>query len=112
MVRGCRWFVSSWLTALFFLIEPGIAAAQDADGDGVPNAQDECPGTPAAAAVDGAGCRSTCNAQMISGDAFARTHLAEIGLANSGAFGSMGGAPSGYHPRVGPQLGLAWVSLG
>ncbi|TMA57297.1 MAG: hypothetical protein E6J75_07930 [Deltaproteobacteria bacterium] len=35
---------------------PAAAAAADADGDGIPDASDRCPGTPAGAAVGGDGC--------------------------------------------------------
>lgn len=37
-------------------IKPGESGTADADGDGVINARDRCPGTPAGIAVDASGC--------------------------------------------------------
>jgi OOP family OmpA-OmpF porin len=37
-------------------IKPGESGTADADGDGVINARDRCPGTPAGTAVDASGC--------------------------------------------------------
>ncbi|TVQ93296.1 MAG: hypothetical protein EA397_04810 [Deltaproteobacteria bacterium] len=84
--------------------------ARDSDGDGVIDAYDLCPETPPSATVDPAGCVDECDAQVIGGDAFARTLLTQIGLNLTGSFGSIGLAPVGYSPRSdgsgGRELGM------
>lgn len=91
--------------ASFFIVASlaSTAAAQDADGDGIPDGRDLCDQTPAGAAIDPAGCASECDAQVIGEDAFARTLLTQVGLNRLGAFGTVGPAPmgEGYFPRPG-----------
>jgi MYXO-CTERM domain-containing protein len=99
----------SWVASLFVaLFVAAPAAAQDADGDGVRNALDLCPGTRVGTTVDAAGCDSFCEAVPVAADQFVRTRWIEVGVGGpAGSFGAPATPPSGWHPRGGnPGIGF------
>ena len=82
------------------LLAPGLAHAQDADGDGVPDVRDVCPTTPPATTVDGAGCDAFCEVVDSTSDVFLRSRLLEVGTHAAGSFGSSIAPPASWHARV------------
>jgi len=92
------------------LLSVSRASAQDADGDGVRNAQDLCPGTGAGVMVDPAGCDAFCEAAGVGADQFIRTRFIEVGAGGpAGSFGAPSTPPSGWHPR-GSNPGLGFIT--
>lgn len=102
---------SPWLDlrrlAAFLLVlgAPALVAAQDADGDGVRDTADECPGTPLGTSVDVTGCDDYCQVVEQGTDVFLRTRFVEMGLREGGSFGSDSDVPAAdatlgpWHPR-------------
>ena len=100
----------SGMVAITLLIS-GVSLAQvvDADGDGVTDAQDLCPGTPTGSTVDGAGCRTDAEYffATYSGapGGFLRSSRYELALANYGSLGTSTGSIAGWHLGT-PSAGM------
>ena len=83
------------------------AAAQDMDGDGVPDSRDVCPTTSMGLSVDGAGCDAYCEVVDATTDVFLRSRLLEVGTAAAASFGASTVPPAGWHARApGGRLGF------
>lgn len=55
-------------------------------------------------------CNSQSKAQLVGADVFLKGDYVEAGIATSGAYGTGGNAPTGYHPR--PDFGLTSGPMG
>ncbi|MCB9631132.1 MAG: DUF4215 domain-containing protein [Sandaracinus sp.] len=97
--------LSRWSALAVVLAMASTAGAQDADGDGVRDARDLCPATPAGLTVDGAGCDAFCEVVDVGTDVFIRSRLLEVGTHDVGSFGTQAAAPAGWHPRPGTTGG-------
>ncbi|MFK7991034.1 MAG: hypothetical protein AB8I08_33750 [Sandaracinaceae bacterium] len=100
MPRSCLPSTLAVGFSLLLLLLAGPAAAQDGDGDGVPDARDVCPSTSAELTVDPAGCDAFCEVVDATSDVFLRSRLLEVGTADPGSFGSSIVPPAGWHPRA------------
>ena len=91
------------LSAVVLLLSTTLAAplaAQDMDGDGVPDSRDVCPTTSMGLMVDGAGCDAFCEVVDDTNDVYLRSRLLEVGVAEAASFGSSGMPPAGWHARA------------
>ncbi|MCB9031071.1 MAG: gliding motility-associated C-terminal domain-containing protein [Chitinophagales bacterium] len=51
-------------------------------------------------------CSFAVSAQLVGGEAFLHGVFVEVGVNDCGAYGSSGGAPAGYHPNIGSNIGF------